>query len=346
MFRRAAKAVRQRLSRLFRSLPPVQRLRNRIDELETQLSETAEHYDGPSFRLSLRNASRESHAFRELGFDWSELSGFANDKFGMRSLAESLGLNTPTILGQWDDLDSIPWDTLPKSFVLKTMHGSSGHGVLPMTRHGNEWSVINSPRHGTLEDILAPLKGKLGRLGTAGPFHIEAFLGDDDGGNLPHDIKVYAFYGQIGIVWVRKVINYHGGMKGKRSTFFDAFGERVLNAIPVTPPDHTIELPRLFDDALNMAREISLHTRLPHVRVDMYEHDGRIFLGEITPWCGHRRHYSFGDEWDAYLGHLWENAQARVTADLMEGNLNPKGPVVRTGSLPIPELLAKPPTIS
>ena len=119
----------------------------------------------------------------------------------------------------------------------------------------------------------------------------------------------------------------------------------MTNINSVTKVDETIERPELFDRAMEIAAQVSLAVRLPQARVDLYEHEGEIYFGEVTPLCGHRVKWSFGDEWDKYLGELWEYAQVRLKTDLAVGNINTSGPVVRTGTTPIQKDLFKPPGI-
>lgn len=79
-------------------------------------------------KLNLNNPT----AFTEK-LQWLKLNYCANnpkviqcaDKFSVRKYIEDIGqieiLNE--LIGVWDDVEDIPWDTLPSKFVLKLNHG-------------------------------------------------------------------------------------------------------------------------------------------------------------------------------------------------------------------------------
>ena len=109
-----------------------------------------------------------------------------------------------------------------------------------------------------------------------------------------------------------------------------------------TSPETKVEKPVVLKEMLTIAKNLS--AGIPHVRVDLYVVGEKIYFGELTPRPGHPSVFPLGDSWDEYLGNLWEHAQVRVQADLVLGNINPAGHVIRSGSTPIPDLLRVPPT--
>lgn len=335
-------AMRRLASKILKRWPPIRRRETTIASLKLEIA--SERSAKPSFTRSLQIASREHKVFSSVSQNWSDISGFTLNKFGVKALGESLGVHVPEIYGTWDELEAIDPDSLPDAIVVKANSGSDGSGVLPLFRDGREWRVGSSSVRGDFSSLIRPLQENLRKGKISGPFFVEQLLGSKDDHTIQNDIKIYSFYGQPGIAWIRKSLDFFGGKATKRSTFFDIYGRRVLNAVSITQPDHTIELPRNFDEALRIASQLSLAIRLPQVRVDMYESDDQIFLGEITPFCGHRSRRSFGPAWDEYLGTLWEHAHVRLLADLAIGHINASGPVVRTGAVPIPSHLSEPPT--
>lgn len=327
----------------FREIPAVKKRDQQIEKLlPLQYS-----FKTPSFHRSLRSAYREEKIFHEIGGDWGAFAGLGHKdgKHEMRAVAEALGLKIPKLLGSWETLDDIPWDEMPDAFVLKTEYGHSGKGVAPLRRIDGGWQIINSTRTGTLEEVLEPLKNKLGEAGAHGTFLAEEFLGSSDENKLPVDLKIYSFYGQPAVLMVRKLVDFYGGRKGKRAAYFDESGNRAKNLVSAIQLDDSIALPELFEEAMEIAARASLAVRLPHARIDLYQHEGEIYFGELTPMCGRRLTLSFGDEWDKYLGELWEYAQVRLKTDLAVGNINTSGPVIRTGTTPIQKDLFKPPSI-
>ena len=334
---------RRWLGKAFRQIPAVKKRDQKIQ----QLSALQDSFKTPSFRTSLRSAFREEQLFAATSGEWGTFAGLGHKdgKHEMREVANSLGLKTPKLLGQWDTLEEINWDEMPDAFVLKTEYGSSGIGVAPLRRIDGDWQIVNSTRTGTIDEVLEPLKSRLGGNSANGKFLAEELLGPVHENKLPADLKIYSFYGQPALMWVRSVVDYYGGKRTKLSTFFDANGERVSNINSVTKIDDTIKRPELFSQAMDIAARVSLAFRLPQVRVDLFEHHGEVYFGEVTSMCGHRLKWSFGEEWDKYLGELWEYAQVRLKTDLAVGNINTSGPVIRTGTTPIQKDLFKPPSV-
>jgi hypothetical protein len=81
--------------------------------------------------------------------------------------------------------------------------------------------------------------------------------------------------------------------------------------------DHGIPVPGNLDTLTEAARVMSRAIPRPFIRVDLYDVDGRIVFGELTPRPGHLMDY--GPELDERFGHLWERAQARVLDDMLNG---------------------------
>ena len=301
----------------------------------------------PSFTRRLNQAARQNDHYRnsQTG-NWADFSGFALNKSGGQTLARRLGVNVPAIYGTWNSLDQIDWDELPDSFVLKANSGSSSRGVLPMVREGANWRVPSSTKKGTLEELLAPVVDQLKTGNIKAPFHAEQILTKEDNNSLANDLKVYSFYGQPAMIRVIERHDFFGGRSTSKGTFFDVNAKVVSNVVDdLVPPEPNLP-PKNFEKILEVASLISMHTRLPHLRVDLYEFEDEVYFGELTPRCGVRRITSFGQPWDKYLGELWEHAEARIRNDLAVGNINPGGPVERSGSTPIPEQLLTPPTQS
>ena len=334
---------RRLVGKAFRQIPAVKKRDQKIQEL----SALKDAFKTPSFLTLMRSAFREEQLFAETSLDWGAYVGLGHKdgKREMREVANALGLKTPKLLGQWNTLDEINWDEMPDAFVLKTEYGHSGVGVAPLRRIDGGWQIVNSTRSGTIDVVLKPLRKRLGGESANGKFLAEELLGPVHENKLPVDMKIYSFYGQPALMWIRSVVDFYGGKRTKRSTFFDANGERVSNINSVTKIDDTIERPEMFTQAMEIAAQVSLAFRLPQVRVDLYEHEGEVYFGEVTSMCGHRLKWSFGDEWDRYLGELWEYANVRLKTDLAVGNINTSGPVIRTGTTPIQKDLFSQPNI-
>lgn len=332
------------VGRAFRQLPPVLKRDRELTALR-ELNEFSRFvHRQPSFMRLLYTAIRESRIAGSTTQTWGEYSGFNLNKFSVRELAQRAGVKVPEIYGQWDSLDDVDWASLPEAFVLKTFTGYGKHGVVPLIRNEETWRIAASEQEGTLDELLANLRQKLESGKVSAPIYAEELLDNGSRFGLASDFKVYSFYGQPALVFIREIDNFYGAKLDNKSGYFDLGGNRIDTPPRFTDANNVPALPKLWAEGLATAAEISMHTRLPFVRVDLYEHQGEIYFGELTPRPGHPSVFPLGDSWDEYLGNLWEHAQVRVQADLVLGNINPAGHVIRSGSTPIPDHLRVPPT--
>lgn len=148
----------------------------------------------------------------------------------------------------------------------------------------------------------------------------EAFLTGSDG-SVPFDVKVFAFYGEVGLVEVRTG-DWSRAAPGTehRNRAFRADGTEVIGGRPFIRRSPEIPPPRDLPAVVEAASRLSRAIRRPAVRLDFFETDEGLFFGEVTPNPGHvpvlRGHL------DRELGAMFERAQARLLADLVaEGTL-------------------------
>lgn len=229
------------------------------------------------------------------------------------SFAQSHGIRIPRLLGLWDSPADIPWDDLPDRFVLKSHTGAASRGVYPLHRIDGRWFVVTHDEHIEPERIVKDLTALVdaGRIG--GPFFAQELIGEGRDNTLPTEIRVFGFYGEVGMVNVRRATQ-HGDNVGTRVRRFLEDGSdgprHGLHDDDIVPPD-------VFAEAVEVGRQLSLHIPRPYVRIDFLDDDGDLVFGELTPRPGgpHR----FGPEHDARMGEMWERAQARVLNHVIDG---------------------------
>ncbi len=184
-------------------------------------------------------------------------------------------------LGVWDSFDEIDFDSLPEQFVLKTVHDCGGvvicqdkenfdkvtakkflqrHQAINYYRYQREWPYKNvKPR------ILA-----------------EQYLEDAATGEL-RDYKFFCFDGQPKALFIASERQAAGETK---FDFFDMdFNHMdVRNGHPNA--DVKPEKPACFEEMKELAKKLS--QGIPHLRVDFYEMNGKLYVGELTffHWSG------------------------------------------------------------
>ena len=125
----------------------------------------------------------------------------------------------------------------------------------------------------------------------------EKYLEDNETGEL-RDYKFFCFDGQPQIMFVAT-----NRFSNNEETTFDFFDMNFnhLNIINGHPNSEIpINKPYSFELMVDLAKKLSQN--IPHVRVDFYEVNGKVFFGEFTMF-----HYSgfmpfYPNEWDKIIG--------------------------------------------
>src|SRR5699024_3450847 len=123
----------------------------------------------------------------------------------------------------------------------------------------------------------------LGRGGASkGPYFAEEFLRDSAAGSaVPIDVKVYAFYGEIGQVLLRRV-SKHGLANSVSWRYLRADGTDLGDIAYERMTSTDVPVPGDFDDLLDVAALLSKAVALPFVRVDLYSTQRGVVFGELT----------------------------------------------------------------
>lgn len=230
-------------------------------------------------------------------------------------LAASHGIPVPQILASWADLDQMDLTDLPEEFVLKSDGGAGGAGVLPLRRiPGGRFAMIGGAETFTAEEVIERYRA---RSSARPPFFAEALLVQPGGGDLPDDIKIYAFYGEIGHVMLRRMVE-HANVASAGFRYLDAegtdLGPDVGRAQQIDPQ---IPAPERLEEFVEIARHLSRAMAVPFIRVDVYDTVEGPVLGELTRGPGGPQRYR--SDHDQHMGRLWDLAQYRLDLDVQSG---------------------------
>ena len=218
------------------------------------------------------------------------------DKYRVREyIAKTIGEEyLIPLLGVWENPEDIDFDVLPDQFVLKCNH-NSGLGMcickdkskLDIKKvkqelkkglqqdyylTGREWVYKDVPRR-----IIA-----------------EKYMVDESGIELK-DYKVMCFNGKP------RIIQLHRGRFGNHTLdFYDPQWNRVDFTWDCPQSDLLWEKPVFWEEMLVYSQKLS--HGIPHLRVDWYYAEGRLFFGELTffPTSGFSKFIP--EEWDYTLG--------------------------------------------
>lgn len=198
-------------------------------------------------------------------------------------------------LGVWDKFDDIDFDSLPQQFVLKCTHDSGG---LVICRDKSRLDKAAAKKK--IEKSLGTnyyLSGREWPYKNVKPRIIaEAYMQDTATAEL-RDYKFFCFDGRVKALFIATE------RAAAAETKFDFFDEN-FNHLPFTnghPNAETMPAkPQRFEEMKALAAKLS--AGIPHLRVDFYEVDGKIYFGELTfsHWGGMMPFEP--EEWDYTFG--------------------------------------------
>lgn len=174
------------------------------------------------------------------------------------------------ILGIYNDAKDIDFDKLPKQFVLKCNHGS-GMNIIVKDKSTLDISSARSRLQNWMNDDFAF------RNGFEAHYHdierkifAERFM--NDGHSTLHDYKLWCFNGEP-IMYTINDGNGHGDIM-----YYD-MNDNEMNLYAVKHHEDYIK-PKSFDKMVDIAKKLCKPFKF--VRVDLYEIDGKVYLGELT----------------------------------------------------------------
>lgn len=187
----------------------------------------------------------------------------------------------PTI-GLWEKVEDIDFNSLPNSFVLKCTHDSGSIVLCPEKKNFDKEKAISKLRKGLNRDMFYwgrewPYKGLRRRI------IAEQFLRDESGTDLK-DYKVLCFNGEP------KLIELHQNRytSNQSQDFYDTNWEKLpisqngVSLYQVT--NKRIPKPDTLDEMIVLSRILS--KGIPHIRVDWYSIDKKLYFGELTFFDG------------------------------------------------------------
>lgn len=271
----------------------------------------------PSYTLAVRAQTRRTRPGGKRTSDFLDPAFEINDKLVARRFAESHGIAVPALLGVWDSPHEVPWDSLPARFVLKSSLGGGGLGVYPIERAQGGYLDHMTRRVLTPDEIASRLWE---RHSPVKRYFAEEFLTGRDGSSIPHDVKVFCFYGEPGFLEVRAEDWSRTKDTVQRNRTFLPDGTEVFDIRPVIPRGEDIDPPHDLGAIVDAASRLSRAIRRPAVRLDFFETGKGLVFGEVTPNPG--RTPSLRTEFDRRFGAMFEAAYDRLLEDLVsEGTL-------------------------
>ena len=249
-------------------------------------------------KLNLKNPSTYNEKLQWLKlYDHNALYTTLVDKAEVKEYVKSIIGEEYVIpsFGVWDRFEQIDFDSLPTQFVLKCTHDSGG---LSICKDKASFDTNEARRK-----IIKCLKKNFYYSGREWVYKnvkpriiAEQYMENSTTKEL-EDYKFFVFNGQVKLLFVGT------NRFGNGETYFDFFDEKFNHLsfthghpnAPITP-----KKPVHFELMKELATKLA--QGLPHVRVDLYEANNKVYFGEMTfyhhsgfvPFCP--------EEWDENLG--------------------------------------------
>ena len=220
------------------------------------------------------------------------------DKYAAKEFASGRIDNeyiVPALGGPWDSFEEIDFDALPNQFVLKTTHDCGGVFICK-DKKSIDFQAAKAflQKHLRRDYYLTcrewPYKHVKPRI------FAEEYLSA-----LADDLKDYKFFCFNGVPRLMFIASERQSKENE--TKFD-FYDMDFNHLPIINGHPNASeapcRPQNFDRMKELAAVLS--AGIPHVRVDFYECDGQLYLGELTfsHWGGLVPFEP--SEWDDILG--------------------------------------------
>lgn len=221
-----------------------------------------------------------------------------SDKYAVKEyIAKTIGPEyVIPLLGVWDRFEDIDFDQLPNQFVLKCTHDSGGVIVCRDKGKLDMESARRKINHSLKNDFYVYSREKAYK-DIPRRIIAEEYKEDSKTKEL-RDYKFFCFDGHPKALFIASDRQADG-----EETKFDFF-DMEYNHLPFTNghPNATVlpEKPKCFEEMKVLAAKLS--EGIPHVRVDFYEVDGRVYFGEMTysHWGGMTPFVP--DKWDKIFG--------------------------------------------
>lgn len=195
--------------------------------------------------------------------------------------------------GLWNNFDDIDFDTLPNSFVLKCTHDSASY------------VLIRDKRLMNLKEIKKKLESHLKlnyyNVHREWPYKYctprimaEEYLNFELNQPLI-DYKFFCFNGKPKIMYISADTSDNA-----RTDFFDMNYNHIDMRMKDLNSNELPHKPYFFDKMKEMAEILS--QGLPHVRVDFYYANNRIYFGEMTFFHNGGFQRIYPNKWNLILG--------------------------------------------
>jgi hypothetical protein len=242
----------------------------------------------------------EKMQWRKL-FDRHPLFAVLSDKIAAREfIASRVGANfLPDLLWTGTDPDKIPFDALEPPYVVKSTHGS---GFYSLIVSGGEAVEAELARERFREDLArnyGSMSCEPGYFSVPRRLMAERLLVQPDG-SPPLEHKMLVFNGCVRVIQTNVVTRD----RNRYETYYDSDWNRLCWYSNIDRYEHQLTRPDRLDDLIALGEHLG--DGFDFIRVDSYDWEGGIRVGELTLYHQGGLVRLNPDEADFVLGSYWE----------------------------------------
>ena len=226
------------------------------------------------------------------------------DKFAMKEYVSNLVGEeyVVPVIKSWTNPDHIDFDELPNQFVIKVNWSS---GYLKVVKDKTQLDTEELRRQ--LKKWIKPYRNSYYQTFNWGyknmPPMIFAEEYIEQKNEQVYDYKFFCFGGKVECLFVAT-----DRIDKEKATTFD-FYDKDFNFLPITYGHHAHVIephkkPKFFEQMKEISEKLA--KPFPHVRVDFYENEDKLYVGEMTFYSGAGILPFEPYEWDEKYGDLIE----------------------------------------
>ena len=283
----------------FYKLHKLSKNQDKINNKEWVKKETNKEY----FKINNRNINWENPQTYTEKLNVSKIFGEneeiktkLTDKYEVREwVKEKIGEDyLIPVLGVYDDFNDIDFSKLPDKFVIKCTHDSgstticdkNNMNIKKLEKLYNNYYLKRDFSLDTYEKHYHNIKHRI---------IIEQCMG-----KAINDYKFLCFNGQPYYCWID--VDRFGNHK--RNIYDMNWVLQPFQQMTYGNYKNEIKCPKNFKKMIEIAQKLC--EGFDHVRVDLYNIDGKIYFGEMTFTNGSGFEIIDPEEWDYKLGKLWK----------------------------------------
>lgn len=249
-------------------------------------------------KLNLKNPQTYNEKLQWLKLnDRKEIYTTMVDKYEVKKyVANIIGEEyiIPT-LGIYNSFEEINFENLPEKFVMKCTHNSGG---IIICKNKKQFDKRKAKK--ILEDCLKenfyyqsrewPYKNVIPRI------IVEEYIEDNKEKDLK-DYKFFCFDGNPKLLFIAI-----DRPKNTKFNFYDINFKKLPFSQHYENFNKKVDKPKKYNEMIKLSKKLS--KGIPHIRVDFYEVNGKVYFGELTFFHFAGFEMFEPNEWDYRLGKL------------------------------------------